>query len=816
MKIIKKKFYFLIIFLIFLGIFFLTLANDSTKKLLADEYEYYHDLTVEEITITPLSPAVSQVATVLVKVKNNGRIHIESSLGLDNYSYQFENFAQDGVSYSSPTPDDPFFAQTYLYFTFTGWFSSEGNKTLSFTIDSSNALDEKYENNNSYSVIINVLPLEENPDIYYDLAVSSMTIAPSNPAVDQDCLITVNVKNEGTRNIYSTTGLSTSYQFPNFTLASSSFSYPTINKPSAPGEYLTYLYGGKFKEKGIKSLVFTIDKSNDLEESKEDNNSITKDITIISAGEADLSISKIEPSNKNPILFEKINIVVTVVNNDNYSLVNKKGLEIYQDAVFNFSGFVLDSISYDNYPTVDNPFSKNEEYNYTFLGHFNKIGDNNLIFSIDDKNVIIEKNESNNSTSTITTVYYDAAARDDFTILSHSLDYISSSSVRIKWLTDKDTTSKARYRENGYETAETDVNSADNKKNHFATISNLDTNKKYLYKLIANNATVEKSTIYTNLEMPVDDKVSITTNVGSKVDNNNKSFSLNWSTNLFSTGHVYYKKNSEAGYSSAGSDTLSIDHEVKLENLELSIYNYYFVSTSTPGTVYKSDIMMFEIIGANVPQGPNGDDGDTGPSKDLPLEGENLNGDNENGRTITVTNQNLYNSLKGKIILKVEENGEAYYINPKSQEMYFLGRPKDAFSIMRRQGIGITSSNLTKIPIGLSNLTGLDSDSDGLPDLLEDAIGTDKDTSDTDGDGNNDKLELENGYSPSGSGKIIIDNNFIKGQIGKIFLQVERNGEAWYINPADSKRYFLGRPADAFSVMRNLGLGISNNNFDSL
>ncbi|MFH1766562.1 MAG: hypothetical protein ABH826_00495, partial [Patescibacteria group bacterium] len=42
---------------------------------------------------------------------------------------------------------------------------------------------------------------------------------------------------------------------------------------------------------------------------------------------------------------------------------------------------------------------------------------------------------------------------------------------------------------------------------------------------------------------------------------------------------------------------------------------------------------------------------------------------------------------------------------------------------------------------------------------------------------------------------------------GRILLQVEENGEAWYVNPIDERRYFMGRPADAFQLMRNLGLG---------
>ncbi|MFH1564769.1 MAG: trypsin-like peptidase domain-containing protein [bacterium] len=181
-----------------------------------------------------------------------------------------------------------------------------------------------------------------------------------------------------------------------------------------------------------------------------------------------------------------------------------------------------------------------------------------------------------------------------------------------------------------------------------------------------------------------------------------------------------------------------------------------------------------------------------------------------------VKNISMYNSLKGKIILKVEANGEAFYIHPTSKKMYYLGRPDDAFAIMREQGVGITNANLAKIPVGLNNLTGHDSDGDGLPNLFEDAIGTNKNNPDSDGDGHNDKTELSGNYNPNGSGKLNLDNNFSSAQKGKIFLQVERNGEAWYINPADDKRYFLGRPADAFQVMRNLGLGISNNDFGKL
>ena len=51
---------------------------------------------------------------------------------------------------------------------------------------------------------------------------------------------------------------------------------------------------------------------------------------------------------------------------------------------------------------------------------------------------------------------------------------------------------------------------------------------------------------------------------------------------------------------------------------------------------------------------------------------------------------------------------------------------------------------------------------------------------------------------------------------GKILLAVEGHGEAWYINPTDEKKYYLGRPADAFRIMRGLAIGISNADFSLL
>jgi hypothetical protein len=181
-----------------------------------------------------------------------------------------------------------------------------------------------------------------------------------------------------------------------------------------------------------------------------------------------------------------------------------------------------------------------------------------------------------------------------------------------------------------------------------------------------------------------------------------------------------------------------------------------------------------------------------------------------------IKNKRKMSSVGGKIILKVQSKGEAYYINPADSNMYYLGRPDDAFRVMRSQGSGIRNADLSKIAIGTMQAVGMDADSDGLTDNFETAIGTDPHKADSDNDGYNDRQEIENKYNPVGSGKSKLDSAFGKKYAGRIFIQTEGRGEAWYINPADNKRYYLGRPADAFNTMRTLGVGISNTDFSQL
>ncbi|MFH1047480.1 MAG: DUF1566 domain-containing protein [Patescibacteria group bacterium] len=108
--------------------------------------------------------------------------------------------------------------------------------------------------------------------------------------------------------------------------------------------------------------------------------------------------------------------------------------------------------------------------------------------------------------------------------------------------------------------------------------------------------------------------------------------------------------------------------------------------------------------------------------------------------------------LGGHILLQVEEHGEAWYVDPDTATRHYLGRPADAFELMRAFGLGIEHGLLMDYVVG----------------------------------------------------------RFPARLAGKIMLDVHWNGEAYYVNPDDLHGYYLGRPGDAFLVMRQLGLGISN------
>jgi hypothetical protein len=177
----------------------------------------------------------------------------------------------------------------------------------------------------------------------------------------------------------------------------------------------------------------------------------------------------------------------------------------------------------------------------------------------------------------------------------------------------------------------------------------------------------------------------------------------------------------------------------------------------------------------------------------------------------------LTNNVRGRIVLQVESRGEAWYVRPTDGKRMYLADGTAAYGLMRDQGLGITNSDLAKIPVGFeSRFTCLDTDNDTLCDTLEDGLGTNKLLPDTDNDGYNDGEEVRTGHNPLGVGATPDDKQLGNSLKGKIVLQVQNHGEAWYINPVDGKRYYMPDGASAYQIMRYLSLGITTENLGKL
>lgn len=84
-------------------------------------------------------------------------------------------------------------------------------------------------------------------------------------------------------------------------------------------------------------------------------------------------------------------------------------------------------------------------------------------------------------------------------------------------------------------------------------------------------------------------------------------------------------------------------------------------------------------------------------------------------------NKTLINSLKGRIVLRVEAHGEAYYVHPDGT-VYYLADGPAAYALMREHSLGITNLNLTAITAAELKLIPYDQgeqlDSDPVAEVL--------------------------------------------------------------------------------------------------
>lgn len=167
--------------------------------------------------------------------------------------------------------------------------------------------------------------------------------------------------------------------------------------------------------------------------------------------------------------------------------------------------------------------------------------------------------------------------------------------------------------------------------------------------------------------------------------------------------------------------------------------------------------------------------------------------------------------LRGNFLLNVDKAGEIWYV----EDVFHTKIKISSTSDLAQLAIGISNTDIAKIPIAVdSRLIFIDSDGDGLDDLLELAIGTDPFNPDTDGDSYSDSLELRYHFDPLGPGRLNIDLDLSQKLAGQILMQVEQNGELWYVNPQDNLRYYFPNMDYFLRAMSYISLGINQANLD--
>ncbi|MFH1253236.1 MAG: hypothetical protein V1664_02790 [Candidatus Uhrbacteria bacterium] len=142
--------------------------------------------------------------------------------------------------------------------------------------------------------------------------------------------------------------------------------------------------------------------------------------------------------------------------------------------------------------------------------------------------------------------------------------------------------------------------------------------------------------------------------------------------------------------------------------------------------------------------------------------------------TGSVRAETLAERLSGRILLQVEQHGEAWYVNPTDSTRYYMADGAVAYQMMRDFGLGITDANLAKIP------------------LVEDTV------------------------EANSASSVCNANSLADSVKGRILLQVEQHGEAWYVDPDTCNRIYMTNGDSAYTIMRFLSLGISDNDLASI
>ena len=136
--------------------------------------------------------------------------------------------------------------------------------------------------------------------------------------------------------------------------------------------------------------------------------------------------------------------------------------------------------------------------------------------------------------------------------------------------------------------------------------------------------------------------------------------------------------------------------------------------------------------------------------------------------------QSLAERLKGRILLQVEDHGEAWFIRKEDEMRYYMPDGNTAYQMMRFFSLGISDADLDKIP------------------------------------------KVANSEAMNKSTSICKYNSLANRLKGEILLQVDQHGEAYYVDPVKCRAIYMQDGDAAYQIMRYLGLGASNQDISKI
>ena len=262
------------------------------------------DLIIESITPNVTDPLVGQSIFVTVVVKNQG----SWSAGAFKVGAYFDSTSAPMnacTSWNGRWTVGSLAPGTSAILTLSMSYSTPGTKRFWAWADICEEDSESNDSNNRRSVGITV----RAPDLY----VQSLVADPSSPVAGQSVTVTAVVKNQGS----ASSGLSALDVFHDLAssptasdVADQSVAIPSI----APGATATRTFTLSYPTTGNRRLWGYVDRSNEVRESSESNNTRLRTITVVEAPQPDLVIERITPSIGNPRIGQALDADVVIKN----------------------------------------------------------------------------------------------------------------------------------------------------------------------------------------------------------------------------------------------------------------------------------------------------------------------------------------------------------------------------------------------------------------------------------------------------------------------------------------------------------------------